>query len=426
MFPHLARLFVCIVLVAGARVLWAEKLSWHGATADASGSANGFGSEGAIDGDRFSPEGRHAWKGLTNRSSWIWQVHFEQPRKIGAILQIVGDHPFVLRNAPHDYVWQSSDNGKKWRDVAAVTGEQRAFRIHRLARTTSVSYLRMRINSAHGSGPTLREVEFFSEANDTIPFPEWIVAVNTTDKRDLPGEGKQFIPLAQSCAGTNKLEAQHIWVGAFDERFIDTEPRPLCAFLSGNFKDWCEISRQPWRGTQNILGGKRIPIWASCGGAQGLAILAETGVDRPWDCPHCRDPLAPKTPIYTHIGHTGIRPCGDYSACIFERGPHQLKQIGRDPVFRGLPEQFAVMESHCGQIEWPPKGWELIATAGPGTKTKSQCLRVKDQCIYAAQFHIEMDGTPESSRQIMSNFLGLAREWHKAASSHWPGGKLFK
>ena len=29
--------------------------------------------------------------------------------------------------------------------------------------------------------------------------------------------------------------------------------------------------------------------------------------------------------------------------------------------------------------------------------------------IYAAQFHIEMHGTPDTFRQIMSNFLRLAK-----------------
>jgi GMP synthase-like glutamine amidotransferase len=69
------------------------------------------------------------------------------------------------------------------------------------------------------------------------------------------------------------------------------------------------------------------------------------------------------------------------------------------------------MESHCGQIEWPPAGWQLVATAGSGTKTKTQCLRLKDRYIYVAQFHIEMQGTPEVSRTIMQNFLGLAKQW---------------
>jgi GMP synthase-like glutamine amidotransferase len=68
------------------------------------------------------------------------------------------------------------------------------------------------------------------------------------------------------------------------------------------------------------------------------------------------------------------------------------------------------MESHCGQIEWPPPGWKLVATAGHGTQTKSQCLRLKDRYVYAAQFHIEMEGTPEASKQIMANFLALAKE----------------
>jgi GMP synthase-like glutamine amidotransferase len=82
-----------------------------------------------------------------------------------------------------------------------------------------------------------------------------------------------------------------------------------------------------------------------------------------------------------------------------------------DPVFNGLPERFNVMESHCGQIEWPPRGWTLIATAGTGTSTKTQCLRENNRPIYAAQFHIEMNGTPENSRTLMSNFLELARRW---------------
>jgi GMP synthase-like glutamine amidotransferase len=37
-----------------------------------------------------------------------------------------------------------------------------------------------------------------------------------------------------------------------------------------------------------------------------------------------------------------------------------------------------------------------------------QCMRVKDRLIYAAQFHIEMQGSPEVSRCMMSNFLALA------------------
>jgi len=154
-------------------------------------------------------------------------------------------------------------------------------------------------------------------------------------------------------------------------------------------------------------------MWASCGGAQGLALLADVGTAKPWDCPHCRDPKNPKSPIYGHIGHTGEGKlvCGDYSRCRVERGPTSVLQVADDPAFDGLPREFRTIESHCGQVEYVPKGWTLVVTNGTGSVTKMQCMRRDDRPIYAAQFHIELDGTPESSRRIMANFLKAAREW---------------
>jgi hypothetical protein len=38
-------------------------------------------------------------------------------------------------------------------------------------------------------------------------------------------------------------------------------------------------------------------------------------------------------------------------------------------------------------------------------------MRVEGRPIYAAQFHIELSGTPQSSLRIMDNFLKLAKGW---------------
>jgi hypothetical protein len=387
--------------------------SLYPVSTSASSFTEGFPASAVVDGERFSTHSGGLWKGQPGKSNWWWQVSFAQPRDVGAILQITGDHEFVLRNAPTRYVWEASRDGTKWFNLKETftANEQRLYRLHRLRQKQRVQFLRLRIDAVTGDFPALREVEVFEEPKATVSFPDWVVAVNTTHERKLPNHGQEFIPLARSCEGRAHLQAQQVWLDSFDEAFISTEPRPLCAFLSGNFKDWCEVEREPWRGAQEILRNKCLPMWASCGGAQGLAILAETGVEKPWDCPHCRDPLRPRTPIYTHIGHTAQKPCGDYSGCVFERGPHWIQQVETDSVFEGLPREFQAVESHCGQIEWAPKGWTLIATAGPGTKTKVQCLRVKGSCIYAAQFHIEMAGTPETSRRIMANFLDLAKAW---------------
>jgi hypothetical protein len=389
----------------------AQAETQRGPRAEASATAQGSHPQGALDGNRFSIETASIWRGRAGDASWWWQVQFPEPRDVGAILQVHGDHEYALRNAPRRYIWQASPDGTTWEDLkeTATSDERRMYRIHRLDQSRRVRWLRLAVATAEGDAPTLREVEFFANPRAEIPFPAWAVVVSTTGSNTVPGEGAAgFRRLARSCHGWDQLQFQNVWLGDFQEQFVALEPRPLCAFLSGNFIDWCQQKREQWRGTAEVLGGGRLPLWASCGGAQGLAILAENGIGKPWDCPQCRDPDHPHLPIYTHIAGSARRKCGDYSACVFERGPTTIRQLAPDPVFRGLPTEFRVMESHCGQIEWPPKGWELIATCGAGGKTKTQCLRLKDHPIYAAQFHIEMDGTPESSRRIMENFLDMA------------------
>lgn len=58
-----------------------------------------------------------------------------------------------------------------------------------------------------------------------------------------------------------------------------------------------------------------------------------------------------------------------------------------------------------------PAGRAHAVTRGPGALTENQCLRLRAGYVYAAQFHIEMPGTPENSRMVMSNFLALGRAW---------------
>ena len=398
----------------------AEKLKPR--EASASSASDGALAGGAIDGDRFSSEPGKLWKGGRGAGEWWWQATFDEPCAVGAILQIGGDHPSGLQNAALRYVWQASLDGEAWQDIEGteVRGERRLFRVHRLARPLQAKHLRLKIRECVGEAPSLREVEFYLHPSAAIPFPDWVVSVGTTvENKTLPGEAEAFVKLARSCRGREDLLAQWLWLGDFDEAFCVAEPRPLCAFLTGNFLEWCQQEREPWRGVGEVLANRNLPIWAACGGAQGLAILQETGVDSPWDCPRCRDPERPKSPVYSHIGHTGEARCGDYSKCVAERGKFKVRLAARDPAFEGLPDVFEVMESHIGQIAYVPRGWVRVATRGPGALTENQCLRVADRYIYAAQFHMEMAGTPETSRKIMSNFLSLAKEW----GGYSPGGK---
>ncbi len=378
----------------------------------ASSSTKGFEPSGAVDGRRFSATSGAAWRGEAGKAPWTLTLELPARQRVGSILQVLGDDLELFQNAPRKYIWQSSRDGVEWRDLAEtrMDHERRLFRTHRLRDAGDLVAVRMVILESEGDAPVVREVEIYPEIDSKIEFPDWVVAVATDEKRNI-GDASAFLRLARSLGGESTLSAQRVWLDSFDPAFVQAEPRPLCAFLTGNYADWCQRTREPWRGTQEISAKGNLPIWAACGGAQGLAILSEHGVDSEWDCPHCRDPKNPKTPIYGHIGHTASKPCGDYSACLREQGPTRIRQIGKDPVFDGLPDELTSMESHCGQIEWAPKEWRLIATAGEEAKTRVQCIRREDRPVYAAQFHMEMEGAPESSGKLMANFLKISREW---------------
>jgi len=171
--------------------------------AGASSSQAGFAPAGAIDQDRFSFGTDHAWKGLAGQTNWVWQIEFVRPRELGAILQIQGEQDFIFQNAPETYVWQYSADGQAWHELSGtrIERERRLFRVHRLAGRRRVQFLRLQISGVKGDFPSVREVEFYSDPREKISFPDWIIAVNTTDDRQLPNQGKEFIPLAKTCAG---------------------------------------------------------------------------------------------------------------------------------------------------------------------------------------------------------------------------------
>lgn len=392
----------------------------HATVAISSSLSTGYGPAGALDGDRFQSAEGTAWKGAPDSiDGWWWQATFAEQRPIGSILQINGESGEVLNNSPRDYEWQYSDEGLKWLSLREthVTDENRMYRLHRLTHVVRARHVRLSIDAAHGKFPTLREVEFYPAVDTPVDFPDWIISVDITSG-SLGGQvGVEHVTVARRTEAGRGILAQQIGVGRVDPAYLAAEPKPLCMFLSGSFRYWCQVDRQQYRGLEQILKARMLPIWGSCGGCQLLPTLEETGVDNPWDCPHCRDPENPKLPIYTHINCTDrdnsktTTGCGTYGECGWERGPMTLREVRNDPVFAGLPEngEFVCNQSHVGQIAYLPEGWALLATHGPGGFTVNQLMTVVGHPIYAAQFHIDMGG--RHAEILIANFLNIARQW---------------
>jgi len=406
-------LAICTVCCA---ISWQVALMAKESVQEVSASSvdEGFSAMGAIDGDRVSVAPASLWKGKPGEQSWWWQIRFAEPRRVGSILQVHSDRERAMHNGPEDYVWQFSQDGIVWEtwSETEIKHERRLFRIHRLHQARQVRCVRLLVRKSYQEAPALREVEFYPESDSAIPFPDWIMIIHTEPKVTVPPEAPHlFVNLIRECAEWKHCLFQQIPYVQVDKEFVAAEPRPLCALLTGSTTEWCQVKPETWRGFEEVLKEGQLPIWGACGGAQVMAILWEHGTNHPWDCPRCRDPNHPLSPVYTHIGHTGEAPCGDYSKNIGERGKYRVRIVARDPVFEGVPELFETMEAHYGQIDYVPQGWVHIVTKGPEGLTENQCLRIADRYIYAAQFHIELPGTPEPSQRIMSNFLRLAREW---------------
>ena len=155
------------------------------------------------------------------------------------------------------YVWQASLDGLRWDDLeeTATDDERRIFRFHRLSHSRKARWMRLAIATAEGEAPALREVEFYGDPHAEIAFPPWAVVVSTTGSSKVPGEGgAAFRRLARSCRGLGPAPSSRTSGWAISQSdFIAAEPRPLCAFLSGNFIDWCQQKREQWRGTADIL-----------------------------------------------------------------------------------------------------------------------------------------------------------------------------
>ena len=335
--------------------------------ASASTTAPNSPADGAIDGDRFAIKPGTFWKGSGGAKTWWWQLRFPEPRPVGAILQVHGDQPSILSGAPSRYRWQSSLDGRNWQDLhqTEVRNERRLFRVHRLVNAYRATYLRLMIDECVGEAPSLREVEIYADPSAKIEFGDWIIAVSTaTQDRRLPGFAAGFERLVRECPGWENVLLQNVWLGDVDESFVAAEPYPLCALLSGNTLEWCQQPREPWRGIQEVLQRRNLPIWAACGGAQALAILQETGVDKPWDCPRCRDPKAPKSPVYSHLGHTGPAKCGDYTKNVWERGNSRSGSSLEIPCSRGSPTS-----SRSWRATWAR--WPTCRRAGSGWQPRA-------------------------------------------------------
>jgi GMP synthase (glutamine-hydrolysing) len=85
-----------------------------------------------------------------------------------------------------------------------------------------------------------------------------------------------------------------------------------------------------------------------------------------------------------------------------EYGLSRLKVITEDDLFKGLPKEFLVWESHNDEVKDAPS-FMILAMSD---NCKIQAVKHVKKPFYGVQFHPEVNDTEHGS-QILENFVNL-------------------
>lgn len=90
-----------------------------------------------------------------------------------------------------------------------------------------------------------------------------------------------------------------------------------------------------------------------------------------------------------------------------EQGLTQLRILGPDPLFDGIPTEFVAWEGHKEHVSELPEGFKVLVESDT---CRVQAMRHATRPIYGVQFHPEApQGARLPARALLSNFLKLAR-----------------
>jgi GMP synthase (glutamine-hydrolysing) len=89
---------------------------------------------------------------------------------------------------------------------------------------------------------------------------------------------------------------------------------------------------------------------------------------------------------------------------IPEYGSATMKVIDEDDLFRGLPKEFYVWESHNDEVKEAP-GFTTLAKS---ENCKIQAMKHTKKPFYGVQFHPEVNNT-QHGEEILNNFAKVVQ-----------------
>jgi GMP synthase (glutamine-hydrolysing) len=93
-----------------------------------------------------------------------------------------------------------------------------------------------------------------------------------------------------------------------------------------------------------------------------------------------------------------------------EYGLAKIRVLEEDDLFKGLPKEFSVWESHNDEVKKAP-GFRVLAVSD---NCSVQAMKQKFKPHYGVQFHPEVNDT-EHGAEILGNFLEVVRSRRERA-----------
>ncbi len=99
-----------------------------------------------------------------------------------------------------------------------------------------------------------------------------------------------------------------------------------------------------------------------------------------------------------------------------ETGPARIPEFGKtllmvdepNDLFKGLPHEFTVWESHNDEVVEMPEVFEVLAHS---ENCPIQAVKMASKPFYGLQFHPEVENT-EFGYDILKNFIEVVEDWN--------------
>ena len=282
-----------------------------------------------------------------------------------------------------DFVWQSSSNGKKWREVkGGKVNKNDSFRNILDFKPTKARYFRLLIKSFIGYAAQLNEVILYSPGKPrvpNVPKGDYVLVIGNEHN------GFTFTELAADIESL-PLKLKTVVVPYYEasmEMVEKLKNKPVAIVLSGNNADYPKLPMFEHNGEFEIIRESNIPMLGICAGHQFMAMA---------------------------YGFTRARSMGwsDISAMEPETRMTRVKIRKKDPIFKNIRNNFIAPEIHGWAVVDPAPGFQVIAAS-----KYIQAQRNTKRLMYGAQFHAEIHVPYNHGRPYIENFLRMAIAWRK-------------